>query len=396
MSAVSGAGRGHAQRGARPRVLLVDDEPLVLDALVRTLRLSFETETATSGAEALERLASSPAFAVIVSDMRMPGMTGADLLRRASSAAPETTRVLLTGQADLESAIAAINEGNVFRFLRKPCPPDELRRGLDAAVTQHRLVVGERELLEQTLRGSVQALMETLALACPPAFGAAMRVRRLVARMASHLRVRDAWQLEVAAMMFQLGTVTVPAPVIERARAGERLTPAEEAMVARVPEHAERVAGAIPRLESVAEILREQRALAEAGARRPASLAARALRGAIEFEALESRGLSVSEAMTELGARADALGSDVVAAVSAACGEDGESIARAVPIWSLKAGMVFADDVRTKVGVLLVARGHEVTPSLLARLRNHESELQGESTVRVWTTPDARPLAAAS
>src|ERR1700692_4519473 len=108
------------------RVLFVDDEPNVLDALQRTLRKQVDFHTATSGAEGLVKLRESGPYALVVSDMRMPVMNGAQFLAKAREAAPDTVRMILSGQSDLEATIAAVTEGHIYRFLSKPCPPDQL------------------------------------------------------------------------------------------------------------------------------------------------------------------------------------------------------------------------------------------------------------------------------
>ena len=168
----------------KPSILCVDDEPNVVSGLAMQLRRDYEVVGASSGAEGLARLrerAGGPedrAFAAIVSDMRMPEMDGASFLAEAREVAPDATRLLLTGHSEFDAAIRAVNEGGLFRFLLKPCPPDELRVALRDAVEQHRLVVSERVLLEQTLRGSVRTLLEILAMTHPAAFGRAERVRR--------------------------------------------------------------------------------------------------------------------------------------------------------------------------------------------------------------------------
>lgn len=141
----------------RPRVLFVDDEQQVLDGIAANLRRSFEVATATSAA-GLELLRADPRIAVVVSDMRMPGMTGAAFPTQAREVAPQAVRILLTGQCDLDSAVAAVHGGQLFRFLTEPCQRDHLRVAIDTAVEQHRLQGAERELLEQTLPGSVRML----------------------------------------------------------------------------------------------------------------------------------------------------------------------------------------------------------------------------------------------
>lgn len=130
----------------RPRILLVDDEPALLDGLRRQLRREFDVVTATSGAEAL-RLLQTADFAVVLSDMRMPTMDGATLLSMVRERHPETVRLLLTGQADMESTIAAINDGQIYRFLSKPSPTPDIEAALRDAAELHRQITAERSAL---------------------------------------------------------------------------------------------------------------------------------------------------------------------------------------------------------------------------------------------------------
>src|SRR5690606_18712073 len=99
-----------------PRILCVDDEPNVLAGLERTLFDDYDVTTANSGVEALEILAEEEPFAIIISDMRMPNMDGATFLAEARKLEPDTVRMLLTGYSDVEAAISAINDGQIFRF----------------------------------------------------------------------------------------------------------------------------------------------------------------------------------------------------------------------------------------------------------------------------------------
>lgn len=132
------------------RILCVDDEPKVLEGLERVLHRKCSLLTATSGEEALRLLDGADPIDVIVSDMRMPRMNGAALLAECRKRSPDTVRLLLTGQTDLDSAISAVNDGHVFRFLTKPCPPTVFVEALTAALEQHRLITSERILLERT------------------------------------------------------------------------------------------------------------------------------------------------------------------------------------------------------------------------------------------------------
>ncbi|MHC1791560.1 response regulator [Solidesulfovibrio sp.] len=136
------------------KILFVDDDSSVLDSLRRSLGRCYALVTARGPEEGLCALAEKGPFAVIVSDLRMPGLSGLEFLRRAKEIAPQAVAIMLTGHGDLDTAMAAINEGDIFRFLTKPCPPPILSRALDAAITQYHLVATDRELLRVTLENA--------------------------------------------------------------------------------------------------------------------------------------------------------------------------------------------------------------------------------------------------
>lgn len=137
---------------SRPRVLLVDDDESVVSALAVRLAREFDVSIAVGPEEAITRVVNDPAFAVIVVDIRMPGCDGNALLARVRDLDPNIVRMVLTGHADTETAIASINEGHCFRFLCKPCPFDRVRAAIVAGVEQYRLQSHDRELTEARLR----------------------------------------------------------------------------------------------------------------------------------------------------------------------------------------------------------------------------------------------------
>ena len=363
---------------ARPRVVCVDDEPQVLSGLSLHLRRRYDVETATSGAAALELLARQPPAAVVISDMRMPGMNGAELLAKASTSYPHTTRILLTGHAEADSAIAAVNKGAVFRFLVKPCPPPELLGAVEAAVELHRVTVTEQTLLEQTLHGSIKMLTEVLSITNPVSFGRAQRIRQHVTTLADKMELGERWQVEVAAMLSQLSTFTLPPETLEKVYYGAALSPEEQAMVERAPDVTEQLLGHIPRLEAVREILasylkpykkldRHESTHELEQVRRWTQI----LRVAVDFDTLEAQGLSGAVALTTLKGRADQYDPQVLSAFLSLFGErkDGDKI-RDISLAALRSGMVLAADVKLSTGTLFVARGYEVTPAFLERVRN--------------------------
>lgn len=149
----------------RPRILCVDDEPHVVAALRDALRREFDVSTATSGPEALQVLADASPFTVVVSDFAMPGMDGSEFLAQARVIAPDAIRILLTGHATVHSAIDAVNNGFIFRFLTKPCSHRQLQQAIEDAVEQHRLITADRVLLERKVEAMSEHLLRAERLA---------------------------------------------------------------------------------------------------------------------------------------------------------------------------------------------------------------------------------------
>ena len=363
---------------AKPRVLCVDDEPNVLEGLALSLRRPYEVVTAPGGAAGLELLERDPSIAVVLSDMRMPGMNGAVFLARARELRPDAVRMLLTGHSDVDAAIAAINDGGIFRFLTKPCPPPVLLGAFAAANEQNRLATAERVLLEQTLRGAIKTLTDVLSLVAPAAFGRATRIRQVVCELADALELRERWQVEVAAMLSQLGCITLPAATAERLYFGRPLSPEEQKQVERVPAMTEQLLGNIPRMEIVQDILASMVGPGRAASPTSASLSpaaaavaargAAVLRVAVEFDALESAtGGSAELALGTLRGRGERYAPDVLQALFKCRGLAEE--VRELPLSRLRVGMILADDVRLRSGVLLVARGYEITLRFLERVQ---------------------------
>lgn len=241
------------------RVLLVDDDPNLLSALQRQLRKQFDLTTAEGGGPALQAVTeandSRRPFAVVLCDMRMPGMDGIEVLKRIRTLAPETVRMMLTGNADQQTAIDAINKGSIFRFFTKPCPAEDLAVGLQDGIHQYRLITAERELLENTLAGSVKVLADVVSMNDPVAYGLATRLREWVRLLTVELKLPSRWQLDMAAMLLPIGQVSIPPELIAKKRAGETLTEAEQFIITRAPEAGRNLIANIPRLNKVAEVI---------------------------------------------------------------------------------------------------------------------------------------------
>lgn len=373
----------------RPRVLCVDDEPYVLDGLNRQLRTVATVTTTVSPAEAVRLLREvTEPFTVMVSDMRMPEMTGTRLLMQAREVAPDTVRVLLTGDSDINSAIDAINQGCIFRFLAKPCSPDALRATIVAAHEQHRLVTAERELLQATVKGCIEALMDTLAMAQPAVFSRAARLRRLAADVSRCLGMADSWQVEVAAQLGEIGAITLPPGAVRALESGRPGLHEEAHMLTTLPKIADDLLSRIPRLEPVRELVRLQQPTDRTQPKPlndDAPLGARVLQAVREYDALVWRGMPAQVALAAMVTRKTHR-TEVLRALKSVA--EPEVSTRAVTerkVEDLRAGHQLAADLFSANGQLLVGRGHVLTDRLLIRIRNYAvtSGLEGSPVVFV-------------
>ncbi len=354
------------------KVLLVDDDERLLASLTRTHRKEYDLTTAVGGPAGLSALETSGPFAVVVSDFQMPVMDGITFLRHARQMAPDTVRILLTGNPGLQLAVDAVNEGSVFRFLTKPCAPETFQAGVGAAIEQFRLKHMERILLEQTLRGSVDVLVEILGLVNPTAFGRARRVRDYVAHVVHKLKLDDAWQFETAALLSQIGCVALPGEVLEKAAAGEALDAEETAMIGRHPRIARNLLRNIPRLEGIARIVEHQSLPGRDGLRFGSDLplGSRILAVASEYDSCVSKGTSRADTLRILRDRASSPNRELIDALADFGFSDEETVVKEIPVALLDPGMLLDQDVVLANGSLLVSRDHEVTMSMVERLGN--------------------------
>jgi CheY-like chemotaxis protein len=367
-------------------ILCVDDEPQVLEGLRLHLKQRYVVHLANSGAEGLEILRNTRNIAVILSDMRMPVMDGAKFLNAARTAAPEAVRMLLTGYTDMQSAIAAVNEGQIFRFISKPCPPDQLLAAFGAAVTQHQLIVAEKVLLQQTLLGCVESMVKVLSITKPMAFGRALRLRSKIRSVLQFLLWGDQWQIEAAAVLSQLGIVTLPEETLMKLHEGEALDDPDRREIAASIDTSTQMLENIPRLEPVLEILA---ALADGIRGAPASgklvpPGALLLRIVLEWDALEAQGYTQSQALAKLRAADGAYDAELLERLGAMLPVSGaqKSAIETAPR-DLVAGMVLAEDLVRKNGVVILPRGFEIDRGLLDHIHTFADELK-EGPVRVF------------
>jgi response regulator RpfG family c-di-GMP phosphodiesterase len=375
------------------RILMVDDDERILSSYHRSLRTAFDLDVALGGAQAMQAVEEHGPYAVVVADMHMPGMNGIQLLEQVQSHAPDTVRVMLTGNADQHTAVEAVNRGRIFRFLNKPCAVPDLSQALEASLEQYRLVTAERELLDKTLSGAVKVLSDLLAMVDPVSFVWTQQAMDYALTLGRMLGERDSWALALAVMLGPIGRVTVPRPVLEKMQSGQRLTPDEQAVLTRVPEIGSNLITRIPRLEGVAKLILYQAKSYDGkgfphdeveGERIP--LGARILNAVYSFVELEQQRKSAVVAIEEMKLRRGRYDLKILAALEELVIPTAEPQPRRpvqVTAEHLLPDMVLVRPVHTADGVLLFAEGARLSASHIEKLQNFARlfGLQGPLTV---------------
>jgi PAS domain S-box-containing protein len=158
----------------RSRLLIVDDEEAILETMTFTFEDDYEVLTSTEARRALELLDANAPIAAVITDQRMPNMTGVEFLAHVYERHPTTSRIILTGFADMDAIVKAINDGHVYAYITKPWEPEQLKEVVRRAVDRHELALENSRLLADLRRSKVllEAVMDQLgtgALAVDPA-----------------------------------------------------------------------------------------------------------------------------------------------------------------------------------------------------------------------------------
>jgi ActR/RegA family two-component response regulator len=376
------------------RILFVDDEPAVLEGYKRTLYPEFSIDIAEGAANGLAVIAKNGPYSVVVSDMRMPLMNGAQFLGKVRENAPDTVRMLLTGYTDLNGAIEAVNQGNIFRFLTKPCESEVLAQALSAGIELYRLITSERELLEKTLMGSIKVLTDVLGAASPETFGRSMRIAHYVRHILVKIKLPSPWCVEAASTLSQLGCITLESDLMHRAYAGAALTEEERAAFHAHPNAAMELLKNIPRLESTAWIIGQQLKVEIPEAESPLPplsppelmRAAKVLKLAVAFEQLREKFPAQGAAVSRLRERSKEFEPGMIDTLLDLRPLEATRQLRKVSIARLRAGMVLDQEIKNGQGILLVAKGQELTSALIMRLENHAHAGTIEKEVMAFVT----------
>jgi len=351
--------------------------------------MQFSIETAESGFEALDMIKKNGPYAVIVSDFRMPKMDGIKFLTQAMDMTPETVRMMLTGNADLPTAIEAINTGQIFRFLSKPCTGVQLTQALEAGIRQHQLIISEKELLENTLKESINMLIEVLAIVNPKAYGRALRTQQLVAHVVRALKLQDGWQYETAASLSQLGWIIFPPEMLDKIENNQSLSAPEALLFAEHPFAASKLLKRIPRLEKVTHMIVGQDRSIDDLCLDPAypeayevDLGSHILKVCLDYDELLLKGLRHHEVIERMKQRRNLYQPEVLAAISGLQSYTPPvrmTVIDEISLRELEDGMLLVEPIRNVRGVVLVKPDTRITRTILMQLigyHSHKEALQ--------------------
>lgn len=361
------------------KILFVDDEPNILLAIQRQLRKRYEMDTALGSDEGLAKIKNNGGYAVVVSDFRMPGMDGVQFLTKVREIEPDSIRMMLTGLSDVKITINAVNEGNIFRFLTKPCSHEILISALDSGLKQYRLIKSEKELLEQTLHGSIKVLTEILGLINPEVFGKSARLKRLTKRIAQKMNLQDVWQIETAAMLSQIGCIIFSENTLKKMNTGEKLLNDEIKLFEKHASVAADLISNIPRMQKVAEIIAYQNKNYDGSGIPKDSLkgqaipvGARILKVAQDFDTFEAKVAIKEDAVRKMEIYKRFYDPTVLVCLrNIIFQENLDDYIRKVKVADLEENMIFGEDVKTQSGILLITRGQEVSLAIKERLENY-------------------------
>jgi len=436
---------------ATPLILLVDDEPGVLASLRRLLRpTGYRVITAEGGAAALDMLGVYPVD-LIISDMRMPGMSGAEFLARAREQYPDVMRILLTGYSEIDSAVKAINEGGVYRYLNKPWDDQDLLLTVRHAIEQRTLareakrlteltqqqnatlqcmnagletqVLSRTEEIRQTvmfLEGAqrdlktnftnmVQVCASMIEMRCGAMARQSLRVAALARRIAiecglTGLQVQDIFH---AGLLHGIGKLSLPDALLSTSL--DRLSAEQAQQFYQHPLRAQMVLTPVRQLEHVAQIIRHQyerfngRGTPDRLTGTSIPIGARVLAVARDFEGLLTGEIikdhvTADQAMemikAQSGLRYDP---DVIVRFLAVLKQQGEVMAvRQVSSAELREGMRLADDLLTRRGVLLITRDSTVSAHQVLQIRRFETHEDVPFAILVYAQAPEAPEASAT
>jgi CheY-like chemotaxis protein len=315
-------------------------------------------------------------------------MDGVEFLKKVKKGYPLTVRVMLTGNADQQTAIDAVNKGSIFRFLNKPCSAEILSATLIAAIRQYRLVTAEKDILEKTLKGSIGVLIDILSLIEPVAFRRSDRLKYYVQQVAAELDIDNIWEIEAAAMLLPIGYVTLPAALRRRAESGGILSGSDAEVFDDVPHIGQRLLENIARFENVAQMVGmcknsifktaaavKNESRSDLHNEQELPVGVKLINILTDLIELEESGKSVNDALDIMLRRVDEYDPHIMDKVADTLKLKGTVLRKvtviSIRVMDLLTGDLLMDDIHTMDGRLLLGSGVRLNGAIIERIKNY-------------------------
>ncbi len=358
------------------KVLFVDDEPNILSAIKRQLHNQYNVETAPSGDVAITKMIDEGPFGVIVVDMRMPGMDGLTLLKKVKELAPDTIRMMLTGNVDVQTAQNAINEGNIFRFMVKPSSTEQMIQNLNAGLRQYQLVKAEKELLEETLQSTVKVLVDILSIVNSISFSKTQRILTYVNHIIKDLKLENSWQYEIAALLSQIGTVVIPQELLNKQTSPNVLTKEEMEALRTHPQVTRKLIEKIPRMHQIARMIENQNTglndlkNSDKNLTMNVLIGSQLLKIAVDLDQKLINGMLMSETVNYFVEHPEIYNIKLVSSLQSFRFEKNYSRIELITVDKLDVFMIAAQNIEDKNGRILLAKDQDITPASIEYLRS--------------------------
>ncbi len=377
-------------------ILLVDDDENLLSSFERHFRQHFTVLTSNSGETGLQRIKTDDRIKLVISDMNMPGMDGVEFLKQVMEYNPRIIRIMLTGRADINVAIEAVNEGNIFRFLTKPTTPEKLEKVIRDGLEQYRLVTVEKQLLSLTLNGSLEILNEVLSLTNPVAFGRSGRIKKIIDHILKFDGFENVWQYQLAATLCLIGYISIPQPIQDKIFGNEKLLPGELDLMNKTPQIAFDLLKKIPRFEAIAQMILNQNKPYHQYSKTqgllnhdPVEIGSQLLKIAMDVDAFITAGISSEKIKEKLINDKEQLYNPHLAVSLLDYFTDYDHYDTiALAVHDLNVGMVLDQNVYSANGALLLVKGQEITEAVLPRIINFQQYVGIMQPIRVLVPPE--------
>ena len=357
-------------------ILVVDDTKANIDLLVELLGSSYEVSVALDGKMALDLVESDKPDLVLL-DIMMPEMDGYQVLERMKrdEALRNIPVIMISAIDEMKSVVRCIQNG-ADDYLVKPFDATLLKARIGACLERKHYHDLESEILEKTLSGSVRVLMEILSTVNPVAFSLTSNVRQCVRLMTKTLKLDKAWQFELAALLSQIGCVTIPPDAMEKYFKGRPLSESEKEMFANQSSVGCELLEKIPRLEAIAKMIRDQQKpfsqypAKEQPRRDEVEIGSQMLKVAVDYSVSAQKGTPPKEILEKFRKSPTAYDPLLVDCLGSLDREKDKKKTGLISIEGLKNGMVIGENVLGKDKQLIASAGMEVTPAIRTRLMN--------------------------